>query len=98
MRNSKHAQWSDEELSELVGNGVVTPEMAEKLRQHCGEVETACGELTRTFCNCAAFDGLETGIGVNFGRRRDSAIPGPCFSGVGHTALRSVMGKYIVTC
>jgi hypothetical protein len=27
----------------------------------------ACGELTRTFYSCAAFDGLETGMGVNFG-------------------------------
>jgi hypothetical protein len=53
----------------------------------------ACGELTRTFCNCAAVDGLETGMGGNLGRRRDSAIPGPCFSWVGRTALRSVMGK-----
>jgi hypothetical protein len=52
-----------------------------------------CGEETRVSCNCAALDGLETGMGANFGRRRDSAIPGRCFSWVGHTALRSVMGK-----
>jgi hypothetical protein len=40
VRNSKHAQWSDEELPGLVGNGVVTPEIVEKLRQRNCEVET----------------------------------------------------------
>jgi hypothetical protein len=32
-------------------------------------------------------------MGGNVGRRRDSTIPGPCFSRVGYAALRSVTGK-----
>ena len=58
----------------------------------------ACGEKTRTFANSGVLNALGTGLGGNFERRRDGAIPCPGFSRAGCRALGSVTGKRMAAC
>jgi uncharacterized membrane protein len=45
MSSRAHLRWLYRELPELVGQGVIRPEVAERLRQHYGEPEMAGGSV-----------------------------------------------------
>lgn len=41
MKDADHVRWLYRVLPELVGQGVVQPEVADKIRQHYGDLEMA---------------------------------------------------------